>query len=123
MLNVKTKDNTGDRKFDIINSIIDTDINGAISALEEDPNCVNDEYKETGMNAAMLAAYWRMPEFLTAIFDKGGQHLDFGHLDADGDDLHAVALASLHGETVKTVTQAYIQYAPHIANNPPNPSY
>ncbi len=105
------------RKSNIIAGILDSDFEGIERALQEDPKCINDIHEPLQMNAAMLAAHGNWPEALESILEKGGEHLDFLHKDASGEDLMLIAMDSTREEIADLVAAAIEKHAPHLINN------
>ncbi len=121
MVAVNKKYNRGTvRRNDIITGIIESDLNQVLNALGEDPACVNQLHRESGMNASMLSAQSVMPDFLNEIL-KYANYQDFSTRDALGRDLLEVSLSSNDPEIIEAVTGAYERYARHIINNWPEP--
>jgi len=108
------------RRFNIIEAILKSDLQGVQRAIEEDAYCVNSIHEPSGMNAPMLAAAGRLPTFLEEIL-RVGSVVDFAHQSKGGHDLLGAAMMSSDPEIIEQAQSALEQFAPHIINNWPEP--
>ena len=108
-------------KSDIIQSILSSDFSDVQSALEDNPNCVNAIHDDSGMNAAMLCAAGELPTYLKSLIEKSGGLLNYGHKDANGNDLMDIALSTVNKSVIDMTAEAYRQHAIHTLHNWPEP--
>jgi hypothetical protein len=106
---------------DIIASILASDKEGVLNALRADPDAINTLNGSGRLNAAMLAAFGGLSDYIDDMMELAGSRLDFRHRNHRGLDLMEIAFNSLHGPTIDAVQRAYERHAPHIVNNWPEP--
>lgn len=117
--NAKTGDSFN-RQYDLIGSILASNMKGVTAALTEEPMSVQDVHHPTGMSAPMLACNGRQLKILAEILEHASL-IDFYHKDEKGRDLLDVAFDSLHPEILSLITELYEKHVPEIVNNWPSP--
>jgi len=121
MVLMPNKNRTVERSHNIIQYILTVNEIGVRNALAEDPHCVNAVHEPSGMNAAMLCIYGRLPDFFDILIEQSGHLLDFSYIDPDGDDLQSIGIGVLNRTLMDKVQHAYERFAPQIINNWPEP--
>ena len=120
MINIIKKERSVIPEKDIIKCILRDDPEGVRRVLEKDPFQINSVHEASGMNAIMLATSRRMKKCVQDML-RHGQVIDFNHKEKRGKSLLEISLRTLNADLASMIADAYIEFAPHIVNNWPEP--